>query len=162
MWSLWAGLQRCEYTASAPVSLPHQLSLVIMTSVVLGHTRKAKQWRAAIVYWNYLFSFSYSLSKSLSQTHTHTFPHPTQTSVLCKAAIHAGVVSDNLGGRITVTRGRSLTLYESSFANGILSKMYVSIHIILVWEKGMRIHYSWWHTVNVCCIQNGNVSCNVI
>ncbi|CDQ72657.1 unnamed protein product [Oncorhynchus mykiss] len=45
------------------------------------------------------------------------------TSVLCKAAIHAGVVSDNLGGRITVTRGRSLTLYESSFANGILSKM---------------------------------------
>ncbi|XP_038833417.1 discoidin, CUB and LCCL domain-containing protein 1 isoform X1 [Salvelinus namaycush] len=45
------------------------------------------------------------------------------TSVLCKAAVHAGVVSDNLGGQITVTRGRSLTLYESSFANGILSKM---------------------------------------
>ncbi|CAB1333716.1 unnamed protein product, partial [Coregonus sp. 'balchen'] len=45
------------------------------------------------------------------------------TSVLCKAAVHAGVVSDNVGGQITVTRGRSLTLYESSFANGILSKM---------------------------------------
>ncbi|KAF7663874.1 hypothetical protein LDENG_00199400 [Lucifuga dentata] len=45
------------------------------------------------------------------------------TSVLCKSAVHAGVVSNSLGGRITVTRGRSLTLYESSFANGILSKM---------------------------------------
>ncbi|XP_030013946.1 discoidin, CUB and LCCL domain-containing protein 1 isoform X2 [Sphaeramia orbicularis] len=45
------------------------------------------------------------------------------TSVLCKSAVHAGVVSDSLGGRVTVTRGRSLTLYESTFANGILSKM---------------------------------------
>ncbi|XP_040900891.1 discoidin, CUB and LCCL domain-containing protein 1 isoform X2 [Toxotes jaculatrix] len=45
------------------------------------------------------------------------------TSVLCKSAVHAGAVSDNMGGRVTVTRGRSLTLYESTFANGILSKM---------------------------------------
>ncbi|KAM4633619.1 discoidin, CUB and LCCL domain-containing protein 1 isoform 2-T2 [Polymixia lowei] len=45
------------------------------------------------------------------------------TSVLCKSAVHAGVVSDNQGGRATVNRGRSLTLYESTFANGILSKM---------------------------------------
>ncbi|XP_071757746.1 discoidin, CUB and LCCL domain-containing protein 1 isoform X2 [Centroberyx gerrardi] len=45
------------------------------------------------------------------------------TSVLCKSAVHAGVASDSLGGRVTVTRGRSLTLYESTFANGILSKM---------------------------------------
>ncbi|XP_076016809.1 discoidin, CUB and LCCL domain-containing protein 1 [Genypterus blacodes] len=45
------------------------------------------------------------------------------TSVLCKAAIHAGAASDSLGGRVTVSRGRSLTLYESTFANGILSKM---------------------------------------
>ncbi|XP_030604869.1 discoidin, CUB and LCCL domain-containing protein 1 isoform X2 [Archocentrus centrarchus] len=45
------------------------------------------------------------------------------TSVLCKSAIHAGATSDSLGGRITVNRGRSLTLYESTFANGILSKM---------------------------------------
>ncbi|XP_048882218.1 discoidin, CUB and LCCL domain-containing protein 1 [Brienomyrus brachyistius] len=44
------------------------------------------------------------------------------TSVLCKAAIHAGVVSDALGGPITVSRERSITLYESSFANGIFSK----------------------------------------
>ncbi|KAM3873406.1 discoidin, CUB and LCCL domain-containing protein 1 [Diretmus argenteus] len=45
------------------------------------------------------------------------------TSVLCKSAIHAGVASDSQGGRVTVTRGRSLTLYESTFANGILSRM---------------------------------------
>ncbi|XP_068999193.1 discoidin, CUB and LCCL domain-containing protein 1 isoform X1 [Embiotoca jacksoni] len=45
------------------------------------------------------------------------------TSVLCKSAVHAGSISDSLGGRVTVNRGRSLTLYESTFANGILSKM---------------------------------------
>ncbi|KAM4567924.1 discoidin, CUB and LCCL domain-containing protein 1 [Fundulus diaphanus] len=45
------------------------------------------------------------------------------TSVLCKSAVHGGVTSDALGGRVTVTPGRSLTLYESTFANGILSKM---------------------------------------
>lgn len=44
------------------------------------------------------------------------------TSVLCKAAIHAGVVSDDLGGPVNVSRQRSITLYESSFANGLLSK----------------------------------------
>ncbi|XP_072316344.1 discoidin, CUB and LCCL domain-containing protein 1 [Eucyclogobius newberryi] len=45
------------------------------------------------------------------------------TSVLCKAAVHAGVTSDSVGGRVSVTRGRSPTLYESTFANGVLSKM---------------------------------------
>ncbi|XP_034465764.1 discoidin, CUB and LCCL domain-containing protein 1 isoform X2 [Hippoglossus hippoglossus] len=45
------------------------------------------------------------------------------TSVLCKSAVHAGATSDTMGGRVTVTRDRSLTLYESIFANGILSKM---------------------------------------
>ncbi|XP_030250152.1 discoidin, CUB and LCCL domain-containing protein 1 isoform X2 [Sparus aurata] len=45
------------------------------------------------------------------------------TSVLCKSAVHAGAASDSLGGRVTVNRGRSLTLYEPTFANGILSKM---------------------------------------
>ncbi|XP_029359245.1 discoidin, CUB and LCCL domain-containing protein 1 isoform X2 [Echeneis naucrates] len=44
------------------------------------------------------------------------------TSVLCKSAIHAGAASDNMGGRVTVTRRKSLTLYEATFANGILSK----------------------------------------
>uniref|UniRef100_A0A8C6WHQ8 Si:dkey-34d22.1 n=1 Tax=Neogobius melanostomus TaxID=47308 RepID=A0A8C6WHQ8_9GOBI len=45
------------------------------------------------------------------------------TSVLCKAAVHAGLTSDSVGGRVTVTRGKSLTLYESTLANGVLSKM---------------------------------------
>ncbi|XP_006795996.1 discoidin, CUB and LCCL domain-containing protein 1 [Neolamprologus brichardi] len=45
------------------------------------------------------------------------------TSVLCKSAVHAGATSDSLGGHIAVNRGRSLTLYESTFANGVLSKM---------------------------------------
>uniref|UniRef100_H3CWB9 Uncharacterized protein n=1 Tax=Tetraodon nigroviridis TaxID=99883 RepID=H3CWB9_TETNG len=45
------------------------------------------------------------------------------TSVLCKSAVHAGVISDGQGGHVAVTRGRSLTLYESAFANGILSKI---------------------------------------
>ncbi|XP_015804448.3 discoidin, CUB and LCCL domain-containing protein 1 [Nothobranchius furzeri] len=45
------------------------------------------------------------------------------TSVLCKSAVHAGATSDTSGGRVTVDRGRSLTLYESAFSNGILSKM---------------------------------------
>lgn len=48
-----------------------------------------------------------------------------QTSVLCKSAVHAGATSDKTGGRVIVTRERSLTLYESTFANGILSKMCV-------------------------------------
>ncbi|XP_034552817.1 discoidin, CUB and LCCL domain-containing protein 1 isoform X2 [Notolabrus celidotus] len=45
------------------------------------------------------------------------------TSVLCKAAVHAGAVSDSLGGHVTVNRGKSIKLYESTFANGVLSKM---------------------------------------
>ncbi|XP_074538880.1 discoidin, CUB and LCCL domain-containing protein 1 [Halichoeres trimaculatus] len=45
------------------------------------------------------------------------------TSVLCKAAVHAGAVSDSLGGHVTVSRGKSIKLYESTFANGVLSKM---------------------------------------
>ncbi|XP_041649156.1 discoidin, CUB and LCCL domain-containing protein 1 [Cheilinus undulatus] len=45
------------------------------------------------------------------------------TSVLCKAAVHAGAVSDSLGGHVTVNREKSLRLYESTFANGVLSKM---------------------------------------
>ncbi|KAG9276426.1 discoidin, CUB and LCCL domain-containing protein 1-like [Astyanax mexicanus] len=44
------------------------------------------------------------------------------TSVLCKAAVHAGVISDSQGGTINVTQQRGITLYESSFDNGILSK----------------------------------------
>ncbi|XP_064408169.1 discoidin, CUB and LCCL domain-containing protein 1 isoform X2 [Latimeria chalumnae] len=44
------------------------------------------------------------------------------TSVLCKAAIHAGVISDDLGGQISVSREKGITLYEPALANGIQSK----------------------------------------
>ncbi|XP_031431642.1 discoidin, CUB and LCCL domain-containing protein 1 isoform X2 [Clupea harengus] len=49
-------------------------------------------------------------------------PGYRDTSVLCKAAIHAGVFSDSQGGQLRVSQERGITLYESSFANGILSK----------------------------------------
>ncbi|XP_038651431.1 discoidin, CUB and LCCL domain-containing protein 1 isoform X1 [Scyliorhinus canicula] len=44
------------------------------------------------------------------------------TSVLCKAAIHAGAISDDLGGPISVILRRGITLYEAASANGILTK----------------------------------------
>uniref|UniRef100_A0A673I1Q4 Discoidin, CUB and LCCL domain-containing protein 1-like n=1 Tax=Sinocyclocheilus rhinocerous TaxID=307959 RepID=A0A673I1Q4_9TELE len=44
------------------------------------------------------------------------------TSVLCKAAIHAGVISDSMGGIINVSLQRGITLYEANFSNGVLSK----------------------------------------
>ncbi|XP_025057741.1 discoidin, CUB and LCCL domain-containing protein 1-like [Alligator sinensis] len=44
------------------------------------------------------------------------------TSVLCKAAVHAGVILDELGGQVTLSRQKGITLYESAFANGLHSK----------------------------------------
>uniref|UniRef100_G1MSD5 Discoidin, CUB and LCCL domain containing 1 n=1 Tax=Meleagris gallopavo TaxID=9103 RepID=G1MSD5_MELGA len=44
------------------------------------------------------------------------------TSVLCKAAVHAGVVADEVGGQVTLSRQKGITLYESAFANGLHSK----------------------------------------
>ncbi|XP_063167979.1 discoidin, CUB and LCCL domain-containing protein 1-like [Candoia aspera] len=44
------------------------------------------------------------------------------TSVLCKAAVHAGVILDEQGGPIVVSREKGVTLYKSSFANGLHSK----------------------------------------
>ncbi|XP_053344437.1 discoidin, CUB and LCCL domain-containing protein 1 [Clarias gariepinus] len=44
------------------------------------------------------------------------------TSVLCKAAVHAGIFPDQLGGEITVEEQRGLRYYESVRANGIQSK----------------------------------------
>lgn len=52
-------------------------------------------------------------------------PHSLQTSVLCKAAVHAGVIADELGGQVTLSREKGITLYESSFANGLHSKRWV-------------------------------------
>ncbi|XP_051511112.1 discoidin, CUB and LCCL domain-containing protein 1-like isoform X1 [Myxocyprinus asiaticus] len=44
------------------------------------------------------------------------------TSVLCKAAVHAGVIMDQFGGPITVEESRGISHYPSIRANGIQSK----------------------------------------
>ncbi|XP_026558258.1 discoidin, CUB and LCCL domain-containing protein 1-like isoform X1 [Pseudonaja textilis] len=44
------------------------------------------------------------------------------TSVLCKAAVHAGVILDELGGPIVISQEKGVTLYKSSVANGLHSK----------------------------------------
>ncbi|KAI5090807.1 discoidin, CUB and LCCL domain-containing protein 1 isoform X1 [Silurus meridionalis] len=44
------------------------------------------------------------------------------TSVLCKAAVHAGIFPDQFGGAIAVEEHRGLRYYESVRANGIQSK----------------------------------------
>lgn len=54
-----------------------------------------------------------------------TCPCSPQTSVLCKAAVHAGVIADELGGQVTLSREKGITLYESAFANGLHSKRWV-------------------------------------
>ncbi|NXP20187.1 DCBD1 protein, partial [Scytalopus superciliaris] len=58
--------------------------------------------------------------------HGDIWGNPSQgyrdTSVLCKAAVHAGVISDELGGQVTLSREKGITLYESAFANGLHSK----------------------------------------
>nr|XP_021153155.1 discoidin, CUB and LCCL domain-containing protein 1-like isoform X3 [Columba livia] len=49
------------------------------------------------------------------------------TSVLCKAAVHAGVIADELGGQVTLSREKGITLYESAFANGLHSKRFIHL-----------------------------------
>ncbi|XP_045860338.1 discoidin, CUB and LCCL domain-containing protein 1 isoform X1 [Meles meles] len=44
------------------------------------------------------------------------------TSLLCKAAIHAGIIADELGGQISVLQRKGLSRYEGILANGVLSK----------------------------------------
>ncbi|NWZ24080.1 DCBD1 protein, partial [Asarcornis scutulata] len=44
------------------------------------------------------------------------------TSVLCKAAVHAGVIADETGGQVSLSQEKGITLYESAFANGLHSK----------------------------------------
>nr|XP_060472487.1 discoidin, CUB and LCCL domain-containing protein 1 isoform X1 [Panthera onca] len=44
------------------------------------------------------------------------------TSVLCKAAIHAGIIADELGGQISVLQLKGISRYEGILANGVLSK----------------------------------------
>ncbi|XP_068407426.1 discoidin, CUB and LCCL domain-containing protein 1 [Eschrichtius robustus] len=44
------------------------------------------------------------------------------TSLLCKAAIHAGVIADEVGGQIGVLLRRGVSRYEGILANGVLSR----------------------------------------
>ncbi|KAG3290128.1 discoidin, CUB and LCCL domain containing 1 [Ictidomys tridecemlineatus] len=45
------------------------------------------------------------------------------TSLLCKAAIHAGIIADELGGRISVLLRKGISRYEGILANGVLSRI---------------------------------------
>ncbi|TSP57597.1 Discoidin, CUB and LCCL domain-containing protein 1 [Bagarius yarrelli] len=58
----------------------------------------------------FVFFFSYFCGSSF------------QTSVLCKAAVHAGIFPDQFGGVVTVEEEHGLRYYESVQANGIKSK----------------------------------------
>ncbi|KAM9031123.1 discoidin, CUB and LCCL domain-containing protein 2 isoform X1 [Sarcophilus harrisii] len=51
-----------------------------------------------------------------------TIPHGYRdSSSLCMAGIHAGVVSNNLGGQISVVISKGIPYYESSLANNVTS-----------------------------------------
>ncbi|XP_011241498.1 discoidin, CUB and LCCL domain-containing protein 1 isoform X1 [Mus musculus] len=44
------------------------------------------------------------------------------TSLLCKAAIHAGIITDELGGHINLLQSKGISHYEGLLANGVLSR----------------------------------------
>uniref|UniRef100_A0A8C6Z519 Discoidin, CUB and LCCL domain containing 1 n=1 Tax=Nothoprocta perdicaria TaxID=30464 RepID=A0A8C6Z519_NOTPE len=52
------------------------------------------------------------------------------TSLLCKSAIHAGVVADELGGQISVSQHKGISRYEGVVANG-LTAIIVPVFIAL-------------------------------
>uniref|UniRef100_A0A8C8RA77 Discoidin, CUB and LCCL domain containing 1 n=1 Tax=Pelusios castaneus TaxID=367368 RepID=A0A8C8RA77_9SAUR len=58
------------------------------------------------------------------------------TSVLCKAGIHAGMILDELGGQLTLSQEKGITLYESAFANGLYSKRGSLSEKRLIFHKG--------------------------
>ncbi|NXX97961.1 DCBD1 protein, partial [Centropus bengalensis] len=85
------------------------------------------------------------------------------TSVLCKAAVHAGAMADELGGQVTLSREKGITLYESAFANGLRSKRGSLSEKRLVFHKACCLSLpacgdtlevatfntsSWWHEVD--------------
>ncbi|XP_039585028.1 discoidin, CUB and LCCL domain-containing protein 1-like isoform X7 [Passer montanus] len=93
--------------------------------------------------------------------HGDIWGNPSQgyqdTSVLCKAAVHAGVIADELGGQITLSREKGITLYESAFANGLRSKRGSLSEKRLVFHKACDdvlevVTFnasSWWHEVDM-------------
>ncbi|XP_039942066.1 discoidin, CUB and LCCL domain-containing protein 1-like [Hirundo rustica] len=93
--------------------------------------------------------------------HGDIWGNPSQgyrdTSVLCKAAVHAGVIADELGGQVTLSREKGITLYESAFANGLRSKRGSLSEKRLVFHKACDdvlevVAFnasSWWHEVDM-------------
>ncbi|XP_056365159.1 discoidin, CUB and LCCL domain-containing protein 1-like isoform X2 [Oenanthe melanoleuca] len=93
--------------------------------------------------------------------HGDIWGNPSQgyrdTSVLCKAAVHAGVIADELGGQVTLSREKGITLYESAFANGLrskrgsLSEKRLIFHKVCddVLEVVTFNASSWWHEVGM-------------
>ncbi|XP_062996656.1 discoidin, CUB and LCCL domain-containing protein 1-like [Elgaria multicarinata webbii] len=79
------------------------------------------------------------------------------TSVLCKAAVHAGVISDEQGGEVTVSQEKGITLYEPAFANGLYSKRGSLSEKRLIFQKACAgvlevasfSSSSYWHEQNV-------------
>ncbi|XP_045699077.1 discoidin, CUB and LCCL domain-containing protein 1 [Phyllostomus hastatus] len=43
-------------------------------------------------------------------------------SLLCKAAVHAGIIADELGGQISVLQRKGISRYKGILANGVLSR----------------------------------------
>ncbi|NWZ39093.1 DCBD1 protein, partial [Brachypodius atriceps] len=112
--------------------------------------------------------FSVYCPAGCKNIHGDIWGNPSQgyrdTSVLCKAAVHAGVIADELGGQVTLSREKGITLYESAFANGLRSKRGSLSEKRLVFHKVCCLlspacddvlevvafnASSWWHEVDV-------------
>ncbi|NWV12564.1 DCBD1 protein, partial [Ptilonorhynchus violaceus] len=111
--------------------------------------------------------FSVYCPAGCKDIHGDIWGNPSQgyrdTSVLCKAAVHAGVIADELGGQVTLSREKGITLYESAFANGLHSKrgslsekrlIFHKVCCLLspacddVLEVAAFNASSWWHEVD--------------
>ncbi|NXA06306.1 DCBD1 protein, partial [Sapayoa aenigma] len=112
--------------------------------------------------------FSVYCPAGCKDIHGDIWGNPSQgyrdTSVLCKAAVHAGVIADELGGQVTLSREKGITLYESAFANGLHSKRGSLSEKRLIFHKACCLLFpacddvldvaafnasSWWHEVDV-------------
>uniref|UniRef100_A0A8K9WTF3 Discoidin, CUB and LCCL domain containing 2 n=1 Tax=Oncorhynchus mykiss TaxID=8022 RepID=A0A8K9WTF3_ONCMY len=59
-----------------------------------------------------------------------TVPHGYRdSSPVCLAAIHAGVVSNSVGGQISVVSSKGIPHYDGSLANNVSSTVHVSSHL---------------------------------
>lgn len=53
--------------------------------------------------------------------HNHYLLPLPQSSPVCLAAIHAGVVSNSVGGQISVVNSKGIPHYDGSLANNVSS-----------------------------------------